>query len=118
MYHCKIDGRQVPMNDAAIKAAEEDCEIPTRRRRIILLSSILSTSGVVAIALIIIILVKRQRRRRLYERIEGQIGLLREDLTGYKIPVFVSFSSMDDEFIAKEVLGPLQVHCNKFPYVE
>ena len=105
IYLCNIDNQKIRMNDDAIKESKEDCDIPKRRRTVILVSCFVSASCTIAVICILTVLVKRRRKRRFYERIEGQIGLLRDDLTDYNFLAFVSIRAMTANLLSRKYFG-------------
>ena len=114
LYHCEIDGRQVAMTEAAIAEAKEDCEKPIRRRRIIILCSTIPTASVVTVIVLIILVLRRHRKRVAYQQFEDTVKLISDGDSGFQFPVFLSYSSEDQEFVLNHILEPLKVW---FPYL-
>ena len=109
LYDCEVDGRLVPMDDAAVVEAKEDCELPRRRLRIILLSTLIPVLAIAGFAATVVITVKRHRQKLARSRLEDKIRLIHEDDIGYLFPVFLSYSSEDHPFVHRNILQPLQV---------
>ena len=108
-YQCRIEDREIEMNDKAVAAAKDDCERPKRKMRKILLFSVIPTIVTATLALVFVYVVKRYRRKKLYQKLEDQVGLLHNDKFGFRFPVFVSYSSDDIAFVIPNVINPLRV---------
>ena len=108
-YVCQLDGKNIPVTHAAVHAAEEDCERPRRKRRTILLSTILPGFSLAAIATGLVILYKRYKRRLVQQRLDDRLRLIQEEQTGFKFTVFLSYCSLDAEFVVPHIRQPLEV---------
>ena len=108
-YVCQLDGKNIPMTHAAVHAAEEDCERPRRKRRTILLSTILPGFSLAAIATGLVILYRRYKRRLVQKRLDDRLRLIQEEQTGFKFTVFLSYCSLDAEFVVPHIRQPLEV---------
>ena len=108
LYHCTIDGYEIPMDRKATQAAEDDCERPEREKRKLLLSVLLPTFSIGLLVLLLFKLFKTYRRRKMQRRMEDQIELLQEGSHEFRFPVFLSFSSEDTEFVLPNIHQPLQ----------
>ena len=107
IYHCTIDGHQIPMNGKATEAVEDDCEKPEREKRKLLLSVLLPALSIGLTGIIIFKVFKTYRRRKIQRRIEDQVELLQEGTQEFRFPVFLSFSSEDIEFVLPHIHQPL-----------
>lgn len=108
-YQCQLEGKKIPMNSAAVSVAEEDCDRIKRKRIAVLVSSIIPAVGVSVLFVVILILFKRRRRKKLQQQVEDRLRLLYENNLDYQFPVFLSYSSIDSEFVVQHVRQPLQV---------
>ena len=108
-YVCRLDGKTMLMNENAVKAADDDCKRPMRKLRTILLSTILPGLGAAAIVTGLIITYRRYKRRLEKQRLEDMLRLIQEEHTGFMFTVFLSYSSLDGEFVVPHIRQPLQV---------
>ena len=108
-YSCKIDGQTIPMNVAAVSAAQDECEKPIRRKRKLVLLSVLPTIAAFAVLSRILWIIKKRRERLRQRRLEDRIKLIQDGDIEEKFLVFLSFSSDDERFVAANILQPLKV---------
>ena len=108
-YQCQLEGKGIPINSAAVSVAEEDCDRIKRKRIAVLTSTIIPAVGVSVLFVVILILCKRRRRKKLRQQFEDRLRLLYENNLEYQFPVFLSYSSIDSEFVVQHVRQPLQV---------
>ena len=113
MYHCQTQDGKIVMGGSALTEAQEDCERAVRRRNRLLMSTIIPVLGVATIVVDVIIAVRRRRKRLASKQYEEKLKLLRDSDTEFNFPVFLSYSSEDDEFVRQNVLKPLQVVFNQ-----
>ena len=101
---CQVEfGQRIPMTDAAVMAAQEDCDRIERERFLIIFIPIC-----LALALVVAIIVyRRYRRNRRIKLQDDRIRLLRENEAQFA--VFLSHSSDENDFVRKNILEPLQV---------
>lgn len=107
-YHCSLEGQEMQINENAIKAAKEECEKFSRRIKRVLLSTLIPTTVVSAMAMTTIYLYRRHQRRLIWQRYTDRVRLLRENNVEFQFPVFLSYCSVDNEFVTINVLRPLQ----------
>ena len=98
-YTCDLDGRKIPITELAVHAASEECERPKRRRRTIVLSTLLPAVAIAAIVTAVTIQYRRYRRRLVQRQLEDRLQLIQEENTGCQYTVFLSYSSLDTEFV-------------------
>ena len=108
-YHCQAGETILPMNEEAIREAEEDCERPIRRRRILILSSVLPVCGLLILIIIMIRLVKYRKKTLMQQQFEDRVRLIQEGELGCTFPVFLSYSNDDANFVDIHILRPLKV---------
>ena len=108
-YACYLGGSYIPLNEAAVDAAKEECDRPKRRLRNILLSTILPAVAFVVSVSAFIKLHKRYKRKKLQRRFEDRIRLIQDDTTGFTFTVFLSYCSLDGEFVVRHIRQPLEV---------
>ena len=108
-YKCFSNGASYPMTNTAVQVAEENCERPKRELRIILLSTIIPGSGLLGTAILTAVLLKRHKKKKRSIALNERIRLIREERTGYKLLVFLSFSETDAQFVGDNVYHQLQV---------
>ncbi|MEW8545311.1 MAG: hypothetical protein AB2693_17455 [Candidatus Thiodiazotropha sp.] len=106
---CYLDGQDMLIDENAINSAKKDCEKSIRKRRNVLLSILLPITGVSLLALITIYLYRRRQRRLLWQRYADRIHLIRENNAEFEFPVFLSYCSVDNDFVINNVLRPLKV---------
>ena len=108
-YSCYLDGRYIPMTEAAIEASKGDCDRPKRRIRNILLSTLIPAAVVAITVATSIALYKRYKRKRRQRNLEERIRFIQDDKTGFTFTVFLSFCSLDQEFVVRQIHQPLEV---------
>ena len=108
-YVCYLNDQQYTLNNEAVEAASYECKRAERERRTILLSTIIPGITVIIVSITVWTLYRRRKRRLLRERREDQLRLVQETNTLFNFPVFLSYSSLDKEFVANHVHQPLQV---------
>ena len=108
-YTCDKDGRTIPMTQEAVHEASEDCERPMRRRRTIALSTVLPAVAIAIIVATVIILYRRRKRRLKQQQFDDTLQLIRDEDTGFLFTVFLSYSSLDREFVIQHVRQPMEV---------
>ena len=96
MHHCQARGMTLPMNNEAIKEAEEDCERPIRRRRMIILASVLPAIGLTILIFVLIKLAKHFQRKTVRKRFEDRVRLIQDDEFEHRYLLFLSYSNTDD----------------------
>ena len=109
LYHCVLDGKELPMNDAAVYVTSDDCERSKRTIRAIVLGTLIPTLCIAAIVATIIISLKRRRMKFIYKQYEHKVRRLHDDALRCQFPVFLSFSSDDHHFVIPNVFHPLEV---------
>ena len=97
------------VDDTAVVAARDDCERPIHKRRTIILSSVVPTVSLALLTLILVYLYRRRRKRLLDQRHADRTQILMEDRFEFRFPVFLSYSSDDNDFVNMHILEPLQV---------
>ena len=80
-----------------------------RRRRTIALCTVLPAVAITTIVTMLIILKRRRKRRLEQQRFEDTIKLIRDDDTGFPYTVFLSYSSLEREFVVPHVRQPMEV---------
>ena len=106
-YKCQLDGHYILLESDGINAAKEDCERARRKRlKTILLSTLLSL-GALIILVVSFLLYKRYKKNSLRRQFADGIRRLRENAD--RFPVFLSYSSDDNDFVRRHVLQPMQV---------
>ena len=108
-YTCDIDGRTIPMTQEAVHEASEDCKRPMRRRRTIALSTVLPAAAIATIVAMVTILYRRHKRRLKQQRFDDTLQLIRDEDTGFLFTVFLSYSSLDREFVIQHIRQPMEV---------
>ena len=108
-YTCDVDGRAIPMTQQAVHEASEDCERPMRRRRTIALSTVLPAAAIATIVATVTILYRRHKRRLKQQQFDDTLQLIRDEDTGFLFTVFLSYSSLDREFVIQHVRQPMEV---------
>ena len=108
-YICQLDGEDYSMTRAIVEVAEEDCERPKRKRRILLLSTILPGCSVSVFITLLVFLYKRHKRKLKQHILDVRRRQIQEDNTGFKFTLFLSYSSLDADFVVEHVRLPLQV---------
>ena len=108
-YTCNVDGRTIPMTQQAVHEASEDCERPMRRRRTIALSTVLPAAAIATIVATVTILYRRHKRRLKQQRFDDTLQLIRDEDTGFLFTVFLSYSSLDREFVIQHIRKPMEV---------
>ena len=108
-YSCELNGDVFALDKDAVKQSEEDCERPIRQRRIIVLSTTLPTIAVAVMVITALYVFKRRKRKFVDQRYADKVRLLREDNIGFVYPVFLSYSSVDHDFVVPNILRPLEV---------
>ena len=108
-YRCSLNGQEMHIDESAMDAAKDDCEKSRRKRRTVLLSTLLPITGVSLVILITVYLYRRRQRRLLWQRYTDRVHLVRENNAEFEFPVFLSYCSVDNDFVTKNVLHPLQV---------
>lgn len=107
-YSCELNGDVFALDKDAVKQSEEDCERPIRQRRIIVLSTTLPTIAVAVMVITALYVFKRRKRKLVDQRYADKVRLLREDNIGFVYPVFLSYSSVDHDFVVPNTLRPLE----------
>ena len=108
-YHCEIDGQRISMNTKAITAAKYECSKPARKVRKILKSTLVPCVTLSIVIAVSILLVKRFRYVKNLQKLRRNIAQIREETFGYRLPVFLSYASVDSEFVGKHIHLPLKV---------
>ena len=108
-YQCSLQGQEMQIDERSIKAAQEDCDKNSRRIRRVLLSTLIPTTVVAVMILITVYLYRRRQRRLQWQRYTDRVRLLRNNTGQFQFPVFLSYCSVDNEFVTRNVLRPLQV---------
>ena len=109
LYLCALDDKSIPMNTAAIEAAQNECDKPGRRLRNLLLTVLAPCVTTVIFIFVVIISFKRYKRHKIHRRLQQHIDQIHEDDLGYRFPVFLSYASEDSEFVELNILQPLEV---------
>ena len=113
-YSCVFHNDTIPMNVEAVRVAIDDCEAPIRRRRKIVLSVTIPITTMLLLSAVTILLVQKRRRMRYYRRMEYQLDMIHGNTGEFRFPVFLSYSSEDDEFAIGKVYQPLQVLLDEY----
>ena len=108
-YLCHLNDQKYTLNNEAVEAASYDCKKAERERITILLSTIIPGISVIIVSITVRTLYRRRKRRLLRERRDDQLRLVQETNTLFNFPVFLSYSSLDNDFVANHVRQPLQV---------
>ncbi|XP_053383692.1 toll-like receptor 4 [Mercenaria mercenaria] len=97
------DGLTVNIDESALRKVQSICN-----RRVIIIVSIVSTGVTfLAITIILLLLYRRKRRLRRKRNRENVINLLIEGEGQYEFVVFLSYSSIDDQFVQENVIDQL-----------
>ena len=108
-YTCDLDDRTIPMTELAVHEASDDCERPMRRRRTIALSTVLPAVAIAMIVAMVIFLKRRYKRRLEQRQLDDTLQLIREEDTGFPYTVFLAYSSIDRDFVIKQIREPMEV---------
>ena len=115
-HYCKLNQRKYILDHNAVYAAINDCELVAagkalESKRELLASVLPVLSFIVAIVTVfILIIIYRQRKRKLLRhKFEDKLHLVQENKMKFKFPVFLSYSSLDFDFVANHIRQQLQV---------
>ena len=111
-YHCLVDAQKISMTDAAINAAQDDCDRIERRWLQVMLGSTLTPTCLLIASVVAIILCRRYRRKQRVKLQDDRIRLLREN--DARFAVFLSYPSDENDFVTRNILEPLQVRVSTF----
>lgn len=107
-YKCQLDGQYFIVDTDGVNAAKEDCEQARRKRlKTILLSTLLPLSALM-ILVISLLLYKQYKKRLLRQQFANGIRRLQENAD--RFPVFLSYSSDDNDFVRRHMLQQMQDH--------
>ena len=110
-YKCQLDGQYFIVDTDGVNAAKEDCEQARRKRlKTILLSTLLPLSALM-ILVISLLLYKQYKKRLLRQQFANGIRRLQENAD--RFPVFLSYSSDDNDFVRRHMLQQMQVLVTK-----
>ena len=108
-YHCERDGQHIPMNTNAVTMAKYECDRSARKLRKVLISTLVPC---IALSIAIagsILLFKRYRYLKNLRKLRRNIAQILEETFGYRFPVFLSYASVDSEFVEEHINLPLKV---------
>ena len=108
-YHCQTGHGDVPMDDSAINASDEECERPKRILRAVLLGTILPTIAIAFVVFLTVVFKKKHKKEIIHQEFEERVRLLKDEKIRFRFPVFLSYSSEDGHLVLANVLPPLQV---------
>ena len=106
-YKCQLDGQHFLLEFDGVNAAKEDCERARRKRLKTILLSTLLPAGATLILVTSLLLYKRYKKRSRRRRFANGIRRLRENVDTF--PVFLSYSSDDNDFVRRHMLQQMQV---------
>ena len=106
-YKCQLDGQHFLLEFDGVNAAKEDCERARRKRLKTILLSTLLPSGALVILVTSLLLYKRYKTNLRRRRFADGIRRLRENVDTF--PVFLSYSSDDNDFVRRHMLQQMQV---------
>ena len=106
-YTCQLDGQHFLLEFDGVNAAKEDCERARRKRLKTILLSTLLPSGALVILVTSLLLYKRYKTNLRRRRFADGIRRLRENVDTF--PVFLSYSSDDNDFVRRHMLQQMQV---------
>ena len=106
-YKCQLDGQHFLLEFDGVNAAKEDCERARRKRLKTILLSTLKPSGALVILVTSLLLYKRYKTNLRRRRFADGIRRLRENDDTF--PVFLSYSSDDNDFVRRHMLQQMQV---------
>lgn len=110
-YKCQQDGQHYLLYSGGVNAAKEDCERARRKRLKIILLSTLLPSGALIIFVTSLLLYKGYKKRLRRRRFADGIRHLRENAD--RFPVFLSYSSDDNDIVRRHMLQQMQDHLNQ-----
>ena len=108
-YHCEIDGQHILMNTNAITAARYECGKPARKVRNILIFTLVPCVTLSIVIAVSILLFKRYRYFKNLQKLRKNISLILEETFLYRFPVFLSYASVDSQFVEEHIHLPLKV---------
>ena len=108
-YTCDVDGRTISMTQQAVHEASEDCDRSMRRQRTIALSTVLPAVAIATIVAMVTIMHRRHKRRVKQQRFDDTLQLIRDEDTGFLFTVFLSYCSIDREFVIQHIRQPMEV---------
>ena len=107
IYNCQLDGQHFLLESDGVNAAKEDCERARRKRLTTLLLSTLLSSGALIILVTSLLLYKLYKKRLRGRQFADGIQRLRGNADIF--PVFLSYSSDDNDFVRRHMLQQMQV---------
>ena len=108
-YYCTLDGQRISMDSKAIAMSKYDCGKSARKLRKVLISTLLPSITLTIAIVGSILLFKRYRKFKKRERLRRNIAQIVDETLDYRFPVFLSYASVDCQFVDEHVHQPLKV---------
>ena len=106
-YKCQLDGHHFLLVSDGVNAATDDCERVRRKRLKTILLSTLLPSCALLMLVALLLLHKWYKKRLQRQRFADGIRRLRDNVD--RFPVFLSYSSDDNDFVRRHMLQQMQV---------